>query len=237
MKIQPDSSLLMIGDSITDCGRARPIGEAIGGNLGNGYVALVNALLGAACPRRNIRVRNVGIGGQSVRDLALRWESDVLDLKPDWLSIMIGINDVWRQFDEPLQIEKQVFLEEYSATLERLVRETRPRLKGLVLMTPYFLEPNRDDPMRAMMDRYGAAVRGVAERYDAIFVDCQAAFDDILSVAHPMALAGDRVHPTLTGHMILARAFLEAVGFVWSAPSGSDTASVQIPPPPPRGGS
>lgn len=211
MKIHANSTLLMTGDSITDCGRARPVGEAINWDLGNGYVSLVNASLGTTCPQRNIRIRNMGISGNTVRDLAARWQSDVLDLQPDWLSIMIGINDVWRQFDAPLQTERHVPLDEYASTLEQLVRTTRPHLKGLVLMTPYFIEPNRADPMRAMMDRYGEAVHQLAGRYEAILVDTQAAFDEILTAVHPMALASDRVHANLTGHMVLARAFLKAL--------------------------
>lgn len=215
MKIRPNGKLLMIGDSITDCGRARPVGEAVNWDLGNGYVSLVNALIGAACPRQNIRVLNLGVSGNTVRDLCARWRTDVLDLEPDWLSVMIGINDVWRQFDAPLQTEWHVHLDEYVGTLERLLDETRPRLEGLVLMTPYFIEPNQADPMRALMDRYGDAVRQLAGRYDAILVDTQAAFDDFLTNVNPMALAADRIHANLTGHMVLARAFLKAVDFAW----------------------
>ncbi|MGI8569263.1 MAG: SGNH/GDSL hydrolase family protein [Methylocella sp.] len=205
----------MIGDSITDCGRARPIAEAVSWDLGNGYVALIHALLGATCPGQNIRIRNTGISGNTVRDLAARWQSDVLDLKPDWLSIMIGINDVWRQFDAPLQIEWHVPLDEYASILEHLVRTTRPHLKGLVLMTPYFIELNQADPMRAMMDRYSEVVRQLAGQYQAILVDTQAAFECILTAVHPMALASDRVHPNLAGHMVLARAFLQALEHAW----------------------
>ena len=211
MKIHPNSTLLMIGDSITDCGRARPIGEAAGWDLGNGYVSLIHAMLGTTCPGQNIRIRNLGVSGNTVRDLAARWQSDVLDLKPEWLSVMIGINDVWRQFDAPLQTEWHVSLDEYASTLEKLVCTTRPQLKGLVLMTPYFIEPNRAEPMRAMMDRYGEVVLQLTEKYQAIPVDSQAGFDAILTEVHPMALAGDRIHPTPTGHMILARAFLQAL--------------------------
>jgi lysophospholipase L1-like esterase len=213
MKIHANSTLLMIGDSITDCGRARPIAEGVNWDLGNGYVSLIHALLGATCSEQHIRIRNVGISGNTVRDLATRWQSDVLDLKPDWLSIMIGINDVWRQFDAPLQTEWHVSLDEYASILEQLVRTTRPELKGLVLMTPYFIEPNRAEPMRAMMDRYGEVVLQLAGKYQAIPVDTQAAFEDVLTVVHPMALASDRVHPTLAGHMILARAFLKALKY------------------------
>ena len=95
MKIHSNSALLMIGDSITDCGRVRPV---VDGDLGNGYVGLIHAMLSAT-------------SGNTVRDLAACRQSDVLDLKPDWVSIMIGINDVWRQFDAPLQPEWHVPLD------------------------------------------------------------------------------------------------------------------------------
>ncbi|MCX6039278.1 MAG: SGNH/GDSL hydrolase family protein [Chloroflexi bacterium] len=215
MKIQPNTKLLMLGDSITDCGRVRPIAEASGDALGTGYVSLINACLTATSPQARIRIVNMGVSGNTVRDLAARWSSDVVGLNPDWLSILIGINDVWRQFDTRLQIEDHISLDEYARTLETLIRTTRPQLKGLVLMTPYFIEPNRADPMRAKMDEYAAVVRKLAERYQAILVDTQAAFDSVSAELHPMALAGDRVHPNLTGHMILARAFLKAVDYTW----------------------
>ncbi len=215
MKIRPNSTLLMIGDSITDCGRAWPVANSVSGLLGNGYVALVHALLSAACPAQNILIRNAGISGNTVRDLAARWDPDVLDAKPDWLSIMIGINDVWRYFTNPLQPEMHVPLDEYAATLERLVSATRPQLEGLVLMAPYYIESNRAEPMRAKMDHYGEAVRQIAARHQAVFVDSQAAFDRVLTAIPPLALASDGVHPNLAGHMILARAFLKAVDFTW----------------------
>jgi lysophospholipase L1-like esterase len=211
MRIEPKSKLLFIGDSITDCGRVRPVGESTGDTLGTGYVALVDGLLTSTYPELGIRVVNMGISGNTVRDLKARWQSDVLDLKPDWLSIMIGINDVWRHFDTRLQVEWQVPHDEYASTLEEMVSATRPGLKGLVLMTPYFIEPNRADPMRVMMDRYGATVREVAERHGAVFVDTQAAFDRVLESLHPYSLAEDRIHPNLTGHFVIARAFLGAV--------------------------
>lgn len=216
MKLIPHSKLVMIGDSITDCGRVRPAGEGMDGELGNGYVSLVQALINATYPAQQLSIINMGIGGNTVRDLVARWPTDVLALQPDWLSIMIGINDVWRQFDTPSPTAGHVSWAEFSQTLENLVGTTRPRLQGLILMSPFFIEPDRTEPMRAMMDEYGAVVRELAERYDALFVDTQAAFDVAMTHIQPTALAGDRVHPNLTGHMILARAFLGAVGYTWS---------------------
>jgi lysophospholipase L1-like esterase len=213
--VESRSRLVMIGDSITDCGRARPVGEGSPDALGNGYVGLINGLLSATYPTQRIRIINMGIGGNTVRDLKGRWQSDVLALEPNWLSIMIGINDVWRQFDSPLQAEKHVGLSEFEQTLDELIQNTLPGLSGLVLMTPYFVEPNRADPMRKMMDAYSEAVRRLAEKHQAILVDTQLAWDEMLSEIHSVALAADRIHPNLIGHMILARAFLSAIGYSW----------------------
>ena len=136
MKIEQNSRLLFIGDSITDCGKAIPIGEGIG--LGNGYVSLVNAFLQAYYPERKIRVTNMGTSGNTVRDLKSRWQRDVISLAPHWLSILIGINDVWRHFDSAFQPEIQISLQEYRCTLLALTQAVRPSLKGLVIMAPYF---------------------------------------------------------------------------------------------------
>ncbi|MCE9589518.1 MAG: SGNH/GDSL hydrolase family protein [Planctomycetes bacterium] len=213
MKLQKNQKLLFIGDSITDCGRAQPAGEGLFDALGKGYVALVDALLGAAYPELSIRVVNQGNGGHNVRDLKARWERDVVNHKPDWVAVMIGINDVWRQFDLPKQPETHVLLDEYSRTLDELVTQTKPLVKGLVLMTPFYIEPNKRDGMRATMDRYGAAVKKLAAKHGTHAVDTQAAFDAVLKHYYPATLAWDRVHPTQTGHMVLARAFLNGVGF------------------------
>jgi lysophospholipase L1-like esterase len=216
MKLQKGSKLVMIGDSITDADRAKPAGEGLFQPYGRGYVAQVEALLGATYPELAIRVVNQGLSGNTVRDLKNRWQKDVLDLKPDWLSVMIGINDVWRQYDSPLQKEWHVGIEEYEATLDELVRTTRPLLKGLVLLTPYYIEGNKEDAMRATMDRYGAVVKKLAAKHKTLFVDTQAAFDAVLKHYYAATLAWDRVHPNQAGHMVLARAFLDAIGYEWS---------------------
>lgn len=215
MKLAERSKLIFIGDSITDAERAKPHGEGLFGALGKGYVSQVDALLQVVYAERRIRVVNQGISGNTVRDLKARWETDVIEKRPDWLSIMIGINDVWRQFDLPWQTEQHVGPEEYAATLEELVRRTRPLVRGLVLMTPFFIEANREDAMRRQMARYATVVKDVAAKHDAVFVDVQAAFDRLLEHCHSAAVAWDRVHPTQAGHMVIARAFLQAMDFSW----------------------
>lgn len=213
MLLQKNDKLIFIGDSITDCDRTRPAGEGLFDPYGKGYVNMVKALLDAAYPQAPIRVINKGNSGNTVRDLAERWQEDVLDHKPDWVSIKIGINDVWRQFDSPKITESHVYIDEYEATLETLIAQTVKGVKGLILITPYFIEPNRNDPMRQTMDRYGEVVKMLATKYNAVLVDTQAGFDRMLEHMHPMAIAWDRVHPNSSGHALIAQRFLRAIGF------------------------
>jgi lysophospholipase L1-like esterase len=211
MKLQKGDKLVFIGDSITDCGRTQPVGEGREAFLGNGYVLYVEALLTAKYPETPINVVNVGTSGHQVTDLRDRWDRDVLDQRPDWLSIMIGTNDVWRQFDTYRLPERGVEVGVYEETLCELVCRVRPELKGLVMMTPFYLDRNGEDPMRKTMDAYGRVVRKIAEDHDAIFVDTQAMFNRLMEHVPTQYIAGDRVHPNPCGHMALARAFLQAV--------------------------
>ncbi|WP_338554944.1 SGNH/GDSL hydrolase family protein [Paenibacillus sp. KS-LC4] len=217
MKLERGQKLLFIGDSITDCDRNKQDGEGLFGALGKGYVAQVDALLQAVYPELGIRVVNMGTSGHTVRDLKARWQEDVTDKKPDVLSIMIGINDVWRQYDTPFIKEWHIYLEEYEQTLRELVARAKPIAEsGIVLMTPFFLESNEQDAMRRTMDEYGAVVRRIADETGCLFIDTQAAFNKVLAHLYSATLAWDRVHPTAAGHMVLARAFLQAMDFDWT---------------------
>jgi len=215
MNLPAHSRLLFIGDSITDCHHG-PSGEASAWEpnfgLGEGYVSMVYAWLGATHPEAAIRVTNKGTSGHTVRDLAARWDRDVIAEKPDTLCVMIGINDVWRQFDSPLRPETQVGPAEYRATLTGLVTAALPVVRTIHLATPYFIEPNRNDPMRNRMDEYGDIVREIAASSGAALIDTQAAFDRVLDHVHPVSLCWDRIHPGPVGHMVIARAFLRSFG-------------------------
>ena len=196
---------------MTDCDRLRPVGEGSRAALGHGYVTAVDAVLAPLHAKLPIRLINMGISGNTVRDLASRWEADVQALGPDWLSVMIGINDVWRQFDG-IDGAAAVMPDEFARIYEGLIARSRPRLKGLVLMAPYFVQSSRADPMRRRMDEYGGIVRSLAARHGALLVDTQAAIDRALEQGEFESIAGDRVHPTQAGHAIIARAFLDSIG-------------------------
>ena len=165
----------------------------------------------------------MGVSGNTVRDLKARWSSDVLDLQPDWLSVMIGINDVWGNFSLLGAFRQNISEDEFTDTLVKLIKLVRPSLRGLVLMTPYYLETDRQEPLRELMDRFGDRVKGIAENLDAILVDTQSAFDRVLEWTNPIQLAEDRVHVNSIGHMILARAFLSQIGFDWNRKPNSES--------------
>ncbi len=204
---QPGQRLLFIGDSITDAGRRKEAAP-----YGSGYVHLARAFLVARYPELGLDIVNQGIGGNTIRDLDGRWEEDVVRMQPDWLSIKIGINDVWRQVQG--RPEHAVLLDEYAATYERLLRRTREATRArLVLMEPYIIESNRADPFRAIIDRYLPVVHRLARDFDAILIPTQAAFDEALRGQPAAYWASDRVHPNAPGHAVIARAWLRGVGY------------------------
>ena len=213
MLFDQNDKILFIGDSISDYERTRPVGEGLFNAWGRSYVADVGSLLGCMYPEMHLRIVNMGISGNQCRDLEARWQTDVFDQNPDWVSVLIGINDVWRQFDSPEIKEQHVPPEDFRTCYERLIKSTLPRVKGMILMTPYFMEPNRDDPMRRRMDEYGAITKELAEKYHLTLVDLQAGWDKLFQHMHPMNIAWDRVHPNQIGCMYIAKQFLSAIGF------------------------
>lgn len=205
-QLTDQQTLLFTGDSITDCGRARPIGSTHENGLGDGYVALIDATLAATRPQSFIRVLNSGISGNRVTDLEERWQTDVLNHTPDCLSIMIGINDVWRHFDtpnDPAPVTPEIFKSTYRELLKSI-----PENITTLLATPFLIEADSNDSMLKMMDHYGTIVKDLANEFETHFVDTQAAFNEYLRHRSAQTLAEDRVHPNLIGHQILANAFL-----------------------------
>jgi lysophospholipase L1-like esterase len=215
MLLKRNNRLVMTGDSVTDCGRAKPVGEGHKGELGSGYVLMTEALINSVYPELKIRVTNMGISGNTSADLLNRWQQDVLDLKPDMVSIMIGVNNVWRIHDQPYYTEKHISLEDYRAHIDEMTAAAQAAGATVVLMSPFFMETEPGDAMRAMCAEHVAVCTETAARRGAVYVDVQAAFERFLKHNYSAVLSWDRVHPNATGHMIIAKAFLDAIGFQW----------------------
>ncbi|MBS2539839.1 SGNH/GDSL hydrolase family protein [Catenulispora sp. NF23] len=205
MYFKDGQHILLIGDSITDCGRREDDAP-----YGRGYVSLLRAFTTARHPGTRLTWTNRGISGNTTRHMAGRWEADALAPRPDWLSVMIGINDVWRAFDG--HPENAVPLDEYTDTLRTLLRraveETGCRL---ILADPYIIEPDRDEPQRAASDKFVTVVAGLAEEFDAVHIPTQQVFDSALVSTASQDWADDRVHPNLAGHALIAEAFMKAL--------------------------
>lgn len=200
MKLESGQSLLFIGDSITDAGRTGQFPP-----FGQGYVNFLRALVMSRRPELTLKFVNHGIGGNTIRDLAERWERDVLAEQPDHLFVMIGINDVSRRFAAGEQAEFHVPLAEFVENYERVLQTSvEAGIRRIRLCGCFFIEPNREEPMRAMCDRYNAAVADLAKRQGLPFIDQQAVFDRLLQHQHPMTIAPDRVHPSPHGHTAMA---------------------------------
>lgn len=212
--------IVFAGDSVTDMNSAQPVGEGLFDNLGIGYVRIVDNMLAAYYPELNIRVTNSGISGNTSRDLLERFERDVTSLDPDWVSICIGINDVWRQFDSPAMPDCQVLPDEYEQNVEKMILAVKGRVKGIFLLSPYYMEPDRQDRMRRRMDEYVAICAALAKKHGCIFVDFQKMYEDYCQIRHSCFIAWDRVHPNRVGATLMARAFLDQCGFDYGHRAG-----------------
>ena len=217
MLLQEKTTLLFTGDSVTDAGRALPVGEGQhpgqADGLGNGYVSCIDTLLNVCYPELLIRVQNTGISGNTSRDLWARWQRDVLDLSPDYLAVCIGFNDVWRQFDSPAVTSLHVSPQQYADNLRAMIASVQGRVRGLFFLTPYYLEPLTADPMRARMDEYRALCKSVCAAAGVRCIDLQQPFDAYLQHRHSSYIMWDRVHPGRIGSLIIARTFLREIGF------------------------
>lgn len=199
--------IVFIGDSITDAGRRiDPLGN------GAGYFNLVRSFVLGRYPELGLTIVNRGVGGDTVRHLQARWQEDVIAEWPDWLSVKIGINDVWRTFGG--NAHEAVPIDEYEAIYRELLQQAVDATgTKLIIAEPYVIEPDEHDPFRAKMSEYGLVARKIAADFGALDVRTQEAFDVALRSTSPADWAEDRVHPNTPGHAIIAMAFLRVIGF------------------------
>jgi lysophospholipase L1-like esterase len=199
-----DTRLVFIGDSITDCGRTKP-----GNRLGDGYVRLIHDYLCARDPANSPRVFNVGISGNKVTDLAARWQRDVLDNTPDLLSIKIGINDVWHGLGGGAGVPIDAFISTYRAILQRL-KDDHPAC-GIILCEPSVIWLDHEPNANEILAPYVQAVGDLAAEFEAAaLVPLHGAFLAARRTRPDIDWTPDGVHPSSTGHMLIAREWLAA---------------------------
>ena len=202
--------VLFQGDSITDAGRNRASADAnSAGALGSGYPLLVASAVLAARPGGTLRFYNRGISGNKVPDLQQRWTTDTIDLKPDVLSILIGVNDFWHKLDHGYNGTVQDYEQQYNALLDA-TREALPRVH-LIVLEPFVLRTGAVDARWfPEFDQRRAAAARVAARARATFVPLQTVFNQQSRSAPPEYWAADGVHPTPAGHAVIAEQWRRA---------------------------
>ncbi len=215
MIFQDKETIVFAGDSVTDCGRKRPYGQGLWEGLGNGYVRMVDSNLAIDYPDRFLHIINVGESGAASKDMLAHWEQNVEACHPDWVFFMIGANDVWRQFDEPNLDNSALMPDCYRANLESVCERTLPNVKGMFVISPFYMEANDNDPMKKRMVEYAKICQEVVEKYakeyNIKYIDVQEDFDNHLKYRYPAYISWDRVHPNWVGGMIIARKILKAI--------------------------
>jgi lysophospholipase L1-like esterase len=212
LQLLKDQTILFQGDSITDAGRNR---EDTGFNnsrpLGSGYAFLIAAQLLEEYAELNLKIFNKGISGNKVYQLAERWDKDCLELKPDVLSIMIGVNDFWHKLNGNYNGTIEIYRNDYIALLER-TKKALPNVK-LVICEPYAVPGVKavDDKWFPDFYEYQKAAHEIAERFGAIFVPFQKVYDEAIKRAPASYWTGDGVHAALPGAQLMAEAWTEVI--------------------------
>jgi len=204
--------IVFAGDSVTDCGRKRPYGEGLWEGLGNGYVRNVDSMLSCLYPEMMLHITNVGESGATSRDMLAHWADNVEKLNPDYVFFMIGANDVWRQFDEPSLDNSALMPECYRANLEAVCERTLPNVKGMFIISPFYMEANDNDAMKKRMVEYAGIAKEVSEKYGITYIDVQGEFDNHLKYRYPAYISWDRVHPNWVGGMLIASKIMKVIG-------------------------
>ena len=200
--------ILFQGDSITDADRSREYDHL----LGRGYPLLVEAALGLEAPNEH-EFLNRGISGNRIVDVYARIKSDIINLKPDVMSILIGVNDVWHELGEsPNGVSAEKFFKIYSMLIEE-VKEALPNIK-IMIMEPFVLEACSTTEhwkfFSTEVAKRASMARKIAEKYNLPFIKLQEGFDDLAKKAPNSYWLGDGVHPTPKGHEFIKNQWLKA---------------------------
>ena len=207
------NTVLFQGDSITDAGRDKE--KELPNNprsFGQGYAFLAASALLNALPEKQLTIYNRGISGNKVYQLAERWQKDCLDLKPDVLSILIGVNDYWHMRNGKYDGTVEVYENDYR----KLLQQTKEKLPGvkLVICQPFAVVNTSavDETWVEPIKGYQAVAKKLSNEFNSLWVPFQDVFDEAVKHAPATYWTGDGVHPAMPGAQLLAEAWLKVVG-------------------------
>jgi lysophospholipase L1-like esterase len=204
--------ILFQGDSITDCGRSREVLT----DVGNGYPYLVRAHYGLEKPGQ-FEIVNRGISGNRITDVYARIKRDIINLKPDYMSLLIGVNDVWHEFSRNDGVDADKFEKIYCMLIEE-VKAALPDIK-IMILAPFCLRasatenteecPNKWEGFRTGVEERARRAKAVAEKYNLPFITLQDKFDAAAETAENTYWLYDGVHPTPMGHQIIKNEWIK----------------------------
>ena len=206
IELKPNQTIVFIGDSITDTDRNLPAYRP----FGFGFVHFTANLLLAKYPQLNLNIINTGISGNTVRDLKGRWQKDCIRHKPDILNVLIGINDLWRQYEGPEQLPQAVYLNEYESTYRQLLSAAVQQYGcQIVLVEPFMFCSDTENEMFIGLADYIGAVHRLAVEFEAVLVSMQKFIDEQIEQVPDEKWSLDYVHPYVWAHAWLARRWFE----------------------------
>ena len=199
--------ILFQGDSITDAGRSREDDK----HLGIGYPRFVSGELALDNPGE-YEFFNRGIGGNRIVDIYARIKKDLINLKPDVMSILIGINDVWHEVGEQNGVDAEKFFNVYSLIIEE-VKAALPNIK-IMIMEPFVLKARATeenwDYFETETAKRQEMAKKIAEKYNLKYIPLQDKFNEAAKLAPNDYWLGDGVHPTYAGHELIKREWIKA---------------------------
>lgn len=201
-------TILFQGDSITDAGRSRDNDS----DRGTGYPTLVSAELGLKYPGEYNFI-NKGISGNRIVDLYSRIKCDFINLKPDYLTILIGINDVWHEIGNRNGVDNDKFFRVYCNLIEE-IRAMLPDIE-IFILEPFVLKASATEKnwrvFRKETLMRAESAKAVAEKFGLTFIPLQEKFDEAEKKACASYWLGDGVHPTAAGHELIANEVVKAL--------------------------
>jgi Lysophospholipase L1 and related esterases len=205
--------ILLQGDSITDCGRSRD-SQNIANNqsqIGSGYTLFTAANILANQADKELKIYNRGISGNKVYQLAERWDEDCLSLKPDYLSILIGVNDFWHTKSHDYKGTAETYEKDYTNLIER-TKKALPDIK-IIICEPFIIHGGKalDDTWEPAFAPYRKAAKRIAKKFDLSFVPFQSIFIEALKKAPVTYWGEDGVHPSMAGAQLMAQALLNVL--------------------------
>lgn len=204
--LKPGMKVLFTGDSITECERS------ILHPLGTGYVRNIAQSLKKKYPELNISIKNTGVSGNTTGDLLGRFRKDCTDHRPDVLSILIGINDLWRQYGTELDMTMAVYPEEFETNYRGMLTAVKESCNSkIILIEPFMFTNNTDNPMFAGLKDYRNIVCLLTDEFGTALLELQSLINDTLLQVPPEKFSDDFIHPSLWAHQWIAKQWLDAV--------------------------